>query len=217
MSPIGIEWIPCLRKGIIVLLAGTARKFILLDRDGVINKAVRGGYVTSIAMLHLIPGAARAIATLNRHGYQVLVVSNQQCVGKGLLRAEELEKISAALRDMIRRESGGVIADYFYCPHLAAVNCTCRKPRPGLILEAQRRYGIRLSETYFIGDSYSDIETARRAGCRPVFVLSGLDAARYHVKEAFPSEPEFIAADLAEAAALILNAATTHAAQAPRP
>ncbi len=199
------------------MLTGTARKFILLDRDGVINDAIPGGYVTSIAMLRLIPGSARAIARLNRHGYEVLVVSNQQCVGKGLLRTEELEKISTALRDMIWRESGGVITDYFYCPHLAADNCTCRKPRPGLIVEAQRRYGIHLSETYFIGDSYSDIETARRAGCRPVFVLSGLDAARYRAAEAFPSEPEFVAADLAQAVALILKASATHAADAPRP
>ena len=186
------------------MASGHSERFILLDRDGVINEAVRDDYVTNADMLRLLPGAAKAIAALNRRGYKVLVLSNQQCVGKGIITMQELEALSQALREGVEQE-GGIITDFFYCPHLADDDCTCRKPKPGLILQAQERYGFNLNETYFIGDSYSDLETAARAGCPSIFVLSGLDARRYEAAEPLPHAPAHIAQDLAEAVAHVLG------------
>lgn len=150
-------------------------KFVLLDRDGVINVAVRNGYVISVEQVRVLPGVGRAIARLNAHGYRVVVVSNQQCVGKGLISQADLDAITEAICEEVRAE-GGSIEAFLYCPHLASDGCACRKPAPGLVLEAQRRYGFDLAQTYFIGDSHTDLETARQAGCRALFVLSGLDA-----------------------------------------
>lgn len=182
-------------------------KFVLVDRDGVINEVVRDGYVTDVEGVRLLPGAAVAIAELNGAGFGVIVVSNQQCVGKGLLSLDELEGISAAIRDGVATKSGGHIEDFFYCPHLASEECACRKPKPGLLIQARERFGFDLSETYFVGDSYRDVETAGNAGCRCVFVLSGLDAERYRTGEPPPNAPEHIAADLLGAARYILEGA----------
>lgn len=186
------------------LKVSARRRFVLLDRDGVINEVVRGGYVTDVEGVRLIPGAAAAIAELNGAGYGVAVVSNQQCVGKGLLSLDGLTEISAAIRDAVERESGGRIDDFFYCPHLASEECACRKPRPGLLIQAQERFGFDLSETYFVGDSYGDVATAGNAGCRSVLVLSGLDAERYRAGEPPPHPPEHVAADLQAAVRYIL-------------
>ena len=179
-------------------------RFILLDRDGVLNEAVRDGYVTRADMLRLLPGAAEAVAELNRNGFGVVVLSNQQCVGKGLLSAEELEEITRALRDAVRREAGGDILDFFYCPHLAADGCSCRKPQPGLILQARERYGFDPAVTFLVGDSYSDLETAARAGCPSIFVLSGLDAQRHRDGDPLPHAPAHVAEDLPAAVRWVL-------------
>jgi D-glycero-D-manno-heptose 1,7-bisphosphate phosphatase len=147
----------------------------------------------------MLPGAADAIARLNRAGYGVIVVSNQQCVGKGLLSAAGLKAISEEIRRQVRDQAGGEILDFFYCTHLAAEQCACRKPKPGLLLHAQAAYGFDLSNTFFVGDSFSDVETARNAGCPPIFVLSGLDAWRYQNGETPPGQAVQTAADLAAA------------------
>ena len=187
------------------MLDDSNQRFVLLDRDGVINEAVRDGYVSDATMLRLIPGSAEAIAALNRRGYKVIVISNQQCVGKGILSLEELDRITMTLRERILAESGGVIADFFYCPHLASDECDCRKPKPGLIRTAQERHGFDLRRTFLVGDSYQDIETARRAGCPAIFVLSGLDAQRYRTGEPLPVPSTPVVADLREAIQMIFE------------
>ncbi|MBM3290786.1 MAG: D-glycero-beta-D-manno-heptose-1,7-bisphosphate 7-phosphatase, partial [Candidatus Hydrogenedentes bacterium] len=82
--------------------------------------------------------------------------------------------------------------------------CVCRKPRPGLLIEAQRRYGFDLAGTYFVGDSYTDLEAARRAGCRAMFVLTGLDARRYRAGEPLPDPAARVVPDLVAAAESLL-------------
>jgi D-glycero-D-manno-heptose 1,7-bisphosphate phosphatase len=182
----------------------TIARYVLLDRDGVINEAVRDAYVTSPSMVRLLPGAAEAIARLNRAGYGVIVVSNQQCVGKGLLSAPGLDAITEEIHRQVRDRAGGTILDFLYCTHRASERCACRKPEPGLLLQAQRKYGFDLGDTYYVGDSFSDLETARNAGCPAVFVLSGLDASRYKAGETPAVEPAHIADDLASAVRCVL-------------
>ncbi|MBX7255179.1 MAG: HAD family hydrolase [Candidatus Hydrogenedentes bacterium] len=179
--------------------AAPYRKYVLLDRDGVLNENVAGGYVTSVDMLHVLPGAAEAVASLNRAGYGILVASNQQGVGKGIMSRHDLDLLSETLRDRIRESSGGEILEFLYCTHLASDNCECRKPRPGLLEEAQRRYGFNLHETYFVGDSYTDLVTAKNAGCPSILVLSGQDAHRYLAGETPPVQADLVAKDLADA------------------
>ncbi len=180
-------------------------RYVLVDRDGVINEATRDGYVTSPEMVRLLPGSAEAIARLNRAGIRIIVVSNQQCVGKGLLSVSELDAISEEVRRQVRKRSGGEILEFLYCTHLAADECACRKPKAGLLLQARTKYGFDLSATVFIGDSYTDIETAHNAGCSAIFVLSGLDAWRYRNGDALPAPTAAVTDDLNSAVDWLLD------------
>lgn len=180
-------------------------RHLLIDRDGVLNRWVPNGYVTSPNDLHLLPGVANAVRDLNTQGFGVIVISNQQCVGKGLLELSRLDEISRDLQSKIHAASGGQILDFFYCPHLKEEQCACRKPRPGLITQAQERYGFEPSSTFLVGDSYIDLVAAHAAGCRAILALSGIDRERYLRGDLPEPKPEFVAADLAEAAAYILK------------
>ena len=183
-------------------------KAVLLDRDGVINVADPKGYILNIGDLEVLPGVGEAIARLNEAGYAVIVISNQQAVGKGLLSIEDLNAMSEAIRGRVAL-SGGKIADFLYCTHLASENCGCRKPRPGLIQEAAARFGFDTARTFFIGDNYGDLATAGNAGCRAIFISSGVDSERYSQGCPFPFNPEFVAANLAEAVDWLLAAEPT--------
>lgn len=180
-------------------------RYVLLDRDGVINAAPTNEYITSIDELTLLPGAADAIRKLNDRGFGVVVVSNQQCVAKGLLTLGALDDLTAHLTAMIREASGGAIVEYFYCPHLADAGCECRKPKPGLILQAQSKFGFERERTYVVGDSYKDLEAADAAGCPGIFVLTGNDAGRYRSGDAPRVATELVADDLAQAVEYIIG------------
>ena len=151
-------------------------KFVLLDRDGVINRDLPQS-VRSVNDFELLPGVAEAIERMTSAGYQIIVITNQACVGRGDLSAGVLEQIHDRLLDEVSA-SGGVILDIFVCPHTDADECNCRKPKPGLVLQAADRYSIDLAETWFVGDAPRDVEAAFAAGCRPALVRSGkpLDA-----------------------------------------
>ncbi len=183
-----------------------ANRFVLLDRDGVLNATPSNRYITSADELVLIDGAAEAVRILNDRGFGVLVVSNQQCVGKGLLSIPELDAMSQHLRSLIHASSGGEILDFFYCPHLAEDECACRKPNPGLIVQAQRKYEFDPAETYVVGDSYTDLEAALRAGCPPILVLTGNDAGRYRSGQMPAAPPGYVGTDVLDAARHILSA-----------
>ncbi len=189
-------------------MTNEVKRFVLLDRDGVLNKAPANRYVTSIDDVVLLDGAAEAVRLFNDDGFGVLIVSNQQCVGKGLLSEDGLTMISEHLATQIRNSSGGKISEFFYCRHLTAVDCDCRKPKPGLILQAQAKYQFDPSTTYLVGDSYKDLEAARFAGCPSILVLSGNDADRYESGEMPPSPPNHVAIDLRDAARYILSASS---------
>lgn len=145
--------------------------YVLLDRDGVLN-VDRPDSVKSVAELEVLPRAAQAVALLNARGYQVLLITNQSIVGRGQITPGVLEQIHAHLFDELGR-AGGRVADVFVCPHAPGEGCDCRKPLPGLLLQAAERYGLVLAEHDFVGDSATDIAAARHAGARPVLVLSG--------------------------------------------
>lgn len=141
-----------------------------IDRDGVINqKPADGRYVLASSDLVLLPGAGAAIASLNAAGVRTVIVTNQQCVGKGLLTLEELDAINGKVLEAVKAE-GGRIDQVLVCPHLEGT-CECRKPRVGMFVEARRRDpGIDFSDAVVIGDSPSDMEAAATIGARRILV-----------------------------------------------
>jgi D-glycero-D-manno-heptose 1,7-bisphosphate phosphatase len=150
-------------------LAGRA---VFLDRDGVINyKAVEGDYVKTWRELQFIPGAAQAVAALNLAGYQVFVVTNQRGVAIARVRMEDLIEIHRRIRDEFAR-AGATISQIYYCPHDTSAKCSCRKPKPGMLLRAATEYQVKLKESWMVGDSVTDVEAGYNAGCYTVLLGS---------------------------------------------
>lgn len=142
-----------------------------LDRDGVINRKAPGdGYVACWEEMQLLPGVIEAIALLNRAGFLVIVVTNQRCVAKGLVTTAELDVIHERMRDALAR-AGATLDGVYYCPHELQPPCTCRKPRPGMLLEAARAHDIDLTASWMIGDTDKDVEAGRSAGCKTARLL----------------------------------------------
>jgi len=149
-------------------------KFVLLDRDGVINRHIPGGYVTSWTEFEFLPWALQGLRLLAQNSYGVLVISNQACVGKGLLSGPDLDSITKRFVSEVR-SAGGDIRGVFYCTHLAEERCDCRKPQPGLLLRAQSEYGFHFADTFVVGDSASDLDAARRVGAPALLVSAEAD------------------------------------------
>jgi len=145
--------------------------YIVLDRDGVINED-SDDYIKSPDEWCPIPGSPEAIAHLNRRGFQVVVLTNQSGVARGLF---DLATLAAIHDKMFRvvRQVGGDIADIFFCPHGPQDDCTCRKPRPGLFHQFARRHPVHFDAVHAIGDSYRDLEAAWAVEARPVLVRTG--------------------------------------------
>ncbi len=142
-----------------------------LDRDGVINRNAREGeYVTRWEEMHILPGVSEAIALLNKAGFRVIVVSNQRCVAKGLITTADLEALHRRLCEVLA-SAGAIIDAIYYCPHEMAPPCRCRKPQPGMLLEAARTHDIDLTASWMIGDSDIDVEAGRQAGCKTARLL----------------------------------------------
>ncbi len=147
------------------------KKAAFLDRDGVINrKAPEGEYITRWEDFQFLPGVAEAIKFLNNSGILVVVVSNQRCVAKGLLSISGLEEIHRKMQDVLSAAGARLDAIYF-CPHDNVPPCDCRKPAPGMLLSAAKEHGIDLSASWMIGDTNSDMEAGKRAGCKTIKIL----------------------------------------------
>ena len=145
-------------------MRATKQKFVLLDRDGVINRHIAGGYVTSWDEFEFLPRSLQGLRLLAEHGYAALVVSNQACVGKGLLTEEDLSSITKRFVAEVTA-SGGNIRAVYYCTHRAdEQGCSCRKPQPAFLLKAQAEHDFHFADTFVVGDSVSDIEAALRVG-----------------------------------------------------
>ncbi|HUC01306.1 MAG TPA: HAD family hydrolase [Candidatus Paceibacterota bacterium] len=145
---------------------------VFLDRDGTIVKQV--DELTDPSQLELFPGAAAAIAELDRRGFLVIVLTNQPIVEKGLLSPEGLENIHDALRAMLGA-AGARLDGVYTCPHRyrAEGQCACRKPGLGLIEQAQKDFDIDMTRSWCVGDRLRDMETGRRAHIKTILVRSG--------------------------------------------
>lgn len=157
------------------------QKAVFLDRDGTINKYV--GFLTYAEQFELLPKVADAIKILRRLGYLVIVITNQPVIARGETSLEELENIHKKMETLLGKE-GAFIDDIFYCPHHPdkgfegeveryKINCDCRKPKPGLILKAAKKYNIDLAKSWMVGDSESDVQAGRNAGCKTCLLTKG--------------------------------------------
>lgn len=163
------------------------RKAAFLDRDGVINrKAPEGEYVTRWEDLQILPGVSDAIALLNRAGFCVIVVSNQRCVAKGLITTEDIEALHRRLCEVLAR-AGATIDAIYYCPHETQPSCHCRKPQPGMLLDAARDHDIDLGASWMIGDSQTDVEAGKKAGCNTVLLVGNESDAKEEPGTVAPS------------------------------
>lgn len=147
-------------------------KAVFLDRDGVLTRE-RPDYVKNPDELEVLPGIGPPLRELRVSGFRLVIVTNQSVVGRGLATHEEMGRIHKKLQSELGRMGSPVDAIY-YCPHLPGAGCTCRKPEPGLILEAARELRIDVSSSWMIGDREIDLEAAKRAGCRGVRVTTNV-------------------------------------------
>ena len=179
------------------------RRFVFLDRDGVIN-VERGEYTITIGQWEWAEGALEGLNKLTEAGFGIIVITNQACVAKGLQTVAGLAKLHRYMLDRVTREGGNILGIYF-CPHGYDDGCSCRKPEPGLILRAAEHFAIprnSLSETFMVGDSRSDMEAGRRAGTRTILIDPGVDVDG-PVTQFEPGE--FRAANLLEAADIVIR------------
>jgi D-glycero-D-manno-heptose 1,7-bisphosphate phosphatase len=146
-------------------------KLAILDRDGVINFD-SDQYIKSPAEWRPIPGSIEAIARLNQHGYHIAVATNQSGIGRGLFDMGTLNAINDKMMEMVFRQ-GGRIDAVFFCPHTAAEECGCRKPRTGMLEEIASRFHTELKGVPSIGDSMKDLQAAELVGAQPMLVLTG--------------------------------------------
>jgi D-glycero-D-manno-heptose 1,7-bisphosphate phosphatase len=145
-----------------------AQRAVFLDRDGVINEAIiRNGKPYPPASVHdtvVVGDAEPALARLKQHGFLLLVVTNQPDVRRGTTSREEVELIHAFLFANLPLD------DVFVCYHDDRDKCFCRKPLPGLLLDAATKHGVDLTSSYLIGDRWRDVEAGTAAGCRTIFI-----------------------------------------------
>lgn len=169
---------------------------VFLDRDGVINRAVvRAGRPFAPTSLHeakFLPGVAEAIEALRGAGFRIIVVTNQPDVATGLLPRETVEAIHARMR------ASFPIDDIKVCYHTDEDDCPCRKPKPGLLVEAARQWSLDLARSVMVGDRWRDIEAGKAAGCKTVLVGGG-----YAERQA--ERPDAVVASLLEASRVILS------------
>lgn len=155
------------------------QKAIFLDRDGTINKYV--GFLRNIDDFELIEGVAEAIKLINQSGYLAIVVTNQPVIARGEVTWEELNEIHKKMATLLGKE-GAYVDGIYICPHHPdkgfegerpeyKIDCDCRKPKPGLLLQAAKDFNIDLSESYMIGDSHRDVEAGENAGVKKSILI----------------------------------------------
>ena len=146
-------------------------KAVFLDRDGVLNREM-GDYVCRLEDFHVLDNF-KALKTLQNRGYLLIVATNQGGLAKGWYNKKELAKMHKHLKE-VYHEHGIELTDIFYCPHHPDFtgDCDCRKPKPGLLLQAIEKYNIDPSMSYFIGDRERDVEAGTLAGVKGILINS---------------------------------------------
>ena len=174
---------------------------MILDRDGVINQDSEH-YIKSPDEWVPLPGSLEAIARLNQGGYRVMVATNQSGLARGLFDIDALQAIHQKMHNLLEKV-GGHIDGVFFCPHGPDARCNCRKPKPGLFHQIERRLRLDLHGVPAVGDSLRDIIAAQRAGAIPILVRTGSGQRTQSQKE-LPRDIQ-VYQDLAAAVDALIN------------
>ncbi len=179
-------------------------KAVFLDRDGTIN--VERGYLLNPADMELNPTVGEAMRILNELNILTVVITNQAAIDKKLLSMEQFGKINDKLWDDLSNV-GAYYDALYYCPHSPEITpgCRCRKPKPGLLLQAAKDFNINLPFSFMIGDKLTDIEAGQESGCKTILVRSGFGEKSYNNLVNYSGVvPDYICNDLNEAVAWLL-------------
>jgi D-glycero-D-manno-heptose 1,7-bisphosphate phosphatase len=190
-------------------------KAVFLDRDGTINEMIyypEHGIVDSpftAGQFRLLPRTAEAIKRFQEMGFKVIVISNQPGIAKGHFSTEVFEETREQMRRELARE-GAAVDGEFYCLHHPEAKvarykavCDCRKPKPGLLIEAAETLGIDLMKSWMIGDGLTDIEAGGKAGCRTILLGRINSGLLCQLMEQTGARPDFVAADLYDAVRIV--------------
>ncbi len=190
--------------------AEKGRIAVFMDRDGTITEEV--GYINHVDRLKLLPRSAGAIRLLNEAGILAVCTSNQAGVARGYFPLSLVHEVNDRLVELLARDGARLDAIYF-CPHHKdgvvsefRLDCSCRKPRIGMIEKAARDLDIDVAASYVVGDKYTDVEFARNAGCTAIMVKTGYGKGELELfGDAWEHKPDFVAEDLYDAVEWILR------------
>lgn len=174
------------------------KKAVFLDRDGVIN--VDKGYVCKVKDFEFIEGAVNALKKLHNSGYILVIVTNQSGIGRGYFTEEDFQTVNRHMLNLFDEE-GIKISKVYFCPHSPKEDCSCRKPNPKFIKDAEMELGIDLKKSYVIGDKTADIKSGADVGCKTILVQTGKGGE----DECYEIMPDFTAKDLYSAVKLIMG------------
>ena len=183
-------------------------KAVFLDRDGTINEEM--GYINHVSRFKIFKFVPEAIKILNNAGYLVIVVTNQSGLARGYFDENLINMLHASLLKKVQKESAKIDAIYF-CPHHPTegiqkyrINCDCRKPKPGMIKQAQKEFDINLNKSIMIGDRYKDVEFGKQLGLKTIMVLTGYGLGEYTFqRHLWNEQPDLVCNNLLEAAQII--------------
>jgi D-glycero-D-manno-heptose 1,7-bisphosphate phosphatase len=183
---------------------------IFIDRDGTLSEEV--GYVNHLSRFRLLPFAVDAVRLINQSGFLAVLVTNQAGVARGYFPEPLIEEVHALVRQKMK-DGGARLDGIFYCPHHPSAgeapyrqDCECRKPKPGLLRQAEKELGIDASRSWVIGDRYPDMEVAWAVGARGALVRTGYGEGELLYKgPRWLRPPDLVASNLIEAVERILD------------
>jgi D-glycero-D-manno-heptose 1,7-bisphosphate phosphatase len=188
----------------------TKKPAVFIDRDGTVNEQM--GYINHPDRFIILPGVADAFRVLNKNGFLAIIISNQSGVARGYFPVELVDNIHDLMRESLLRK-GASVDGIFFCPHYPkgivpeySLDCNCRKPKTGLIKKACEHFDIDMSRSYMVGDHYTDMEMAERAGLTGILVKTGYGRGiiEYNLPR-MTFKPRYIAEDLLDAVRWIMK------------
>ena len=184
-------------------------KAVFLDRDGTLIQ--ERGHIGTILKVRFIRGAFAALKKLRRHGFKIVIVSNQSGIARGIISRSQVEKVNRYILETLSLHNIKIDALY-YCPHHPKYGngnykkkCACRKPAAGMAKTAQKKLNLSLRKCYVIGDKLTDVELAQKINAKGILVLTGFGREQWSSSEYHSGQPDFLAKNILDAASWIVN------------